>query len=168
MPKYVKLRSLTKEEREKLARISRSRKAEQRMVERAAIILMLDKGEKPQEVARNLGGSHPMIYQWLHRFNELGLIGLEDRARPGRSLTYDEKERGRMIATALTRPDKLGLEFGYWTLDRLVGYVNEELSIAISRSQLGAILKAEGLNWYQEKTYFTESSDPQFAEKRGQ
>ena len=168
MPKYVKLRSLTKEERKELERLSRARKEEQRLVERATIILRLDRGEKPKEVAWSLQRSQPMIYHWLQRFNEMGLAGLEDQARAGRSLTYDEEKRGRMIATALTRPDKLGLAFGYWTLDRLVEYVNEELSIAISRSQLGAILKAEGLKWYQEKTYFTESPDPQFAEKRGQ
>jgi transposase len=48
-----------------------------------------------------------------------------------------------------------------------VAYVNEELRIPISRSQLGAILHDEGLKWYQEKTYFTERPDPQFAEKRG-
>jgi len=48
-----------------------------------------------------------------------------------------------------------------------VEYVHQRLNLPVSRSQLGAILEHEGLKWYQEKTYFTESPDPQFAEKRG-
>jgi transposase len=59
------------------------------------------------------------------------------------------------------------MSFGHWTLDRLVEYAHVQLAITISRSQLGAILHNEGLRWYQEKTYFTERPDPQFAEKRG-
>ena len=59
------------------------------------------------------------------------------------------------------------MPYSQWTLDRLVEYVHQHLALPISRSQLGAILEQEGLKWYQEKTYFTESPDPQFAEKRG-
>jgi transposase len=109
----------------------------------------------------------PTIYERLHRFNEQGVRSLIDEPRAGRPLTYSEEERGRMIATARTRPQHLGLAYGHWTLDRLVEYVNQVLGIAISRSQLGEVLRLEGLRWYQEKTYFTESPDPQFAEKRG-
>ena len=167
MPKRVELRPPTEEERTKLKRLSRSRKDEQRRVERAQIILALAAGRNPMEVAAEFKRSGPMVYHWLHRFNEQGLMGLGDADRPGRPQTYDEVERGRMIAAARTHPQKLGLDFGHWTLDRLVAYVNEQLDIPISRSQLGEVLRAEGLKWYQEKTYFTESPDPQFAEKRG-
>jgi transposase len=48
-----------------------------------------------------------------------------------------------------------------------VEYVHQQLGLAISRSQLGDILQQEGLKWSQEKTYFTDSPDPQFVEKRG-
>ena len=69
--------------------------------------------------------------------------------------------------TAKTKPETLGLDFGHWTLDRLVEYVNTVVTIPISRSQLADVLTQEGLKWYQEKTYFGESPDPQFVEKRG-
>lgn len=85
-----------------------------------------------------------------------------DEGRP-----IDERQRSEMSATARTHPHTLGLPFGHWTLDRLVVYVNQALGIPISRSQLGAVLRAEGLKWYEEKTYFTQRPDPQFAQKRG-
>lgn len=167
MPKRVKLRPVTDEERAELEQMRRSRKAEQRRVERARIILGLADGRSPSEVAAEVGRSVPTIYERLHRFNEEGLNSLADGPRSGRPMTYSEEERGRMVVTAKTRPQMLGLEYGHWTLDRLVEYVKHRLSIPISRSQLGEILHLEGLKWYQEKTYFTESPDPQFAQKRG-
>jgi transposase len=107
------------------------------------------------------------VHDRRKRFNEAGLAGLDDLPRSGRPETYTEAERGQMVLSAKTKPEQLGLAFGHWTLDRLVEYVNQQLGIAVSRSQLGDILQQEGLKWYQEKTYFTDSPDPQFVEKRG-
>jgi len=109
----------------------------------------------------------PTIYFRLKRFFQAGLAGLHDKPRKGRKPTYSEKERGEMIALARTHPDKLGLPYGNWTLDRLVEQLHQREQIFVSRAQLGRILKAEGLRWYQEKSYFTERPDPQFVEKRG-
>lgn len=167
MPRRVKLRPMTDEEQETLEQIRRSRTAEQRQVERARIILGWAEGRPPRAIAAEVGRSEPTVYACLHRFNERGLDSLKDDPRSGRPMTYSEEERGRMVVTAKTRPAMLGLEYSHWTLDRLVEYVNQVLNIPISRSQLGEILRLEGLKWYQEQTYFTESPDPQFAEKRG-
>jgi len=103
----------------------------------------------------------------LKRFNQEGLPGLQDKARGGRHPTYSQKERGQMIALARTHPDKLGLPYGHWSLDRLVEQLQQREQIDVSRAQLARILQAEGLRWYQEKSYFTERPDPQFVEKRG-
>lgn len=167
MPKKLQLRPITENEYHELQRISRSRTDEVRRVERAKILLALDTKERVAEIAERHQRSLPMIYQVLHRFNESGLAALEDAPKSGRPQTYSEAQRGQLIATARTHPQHLDLSFGHWTLDRLVRYAHEQLGITISRSQLGLILQQEGLRWYQEKTYFTERPDPQFAEKRG-
>ncbi len=79
---------------------------------------------------------------------------MDDLPREGRPLVYDEQQRGRMVKAAKTNPQELDLEFGHWTLDLLLMYVNQTLGIAISRSQLGDVLKQQGLKWYQEKYLF--------------
>lgn len=96
-----------------------------------------------------------------------GLKGLKDDPRSGRPAVISEDDKGRIIVTACTLPDQLGQAFGHWTLDRLTVYANETLGIAISRAHIGRVLRAEGLRWYQEQTYFSERVDPQFAERRG-
>jgi transposase len=167
MPKKLQLREITSDEYQELQRISRSRTDEVRRVERAKILLALGAKERVATIAERHQRSLPMIYQVLHRFNGIGLAALDDAPKSGRPQTYSEAQRGELLATAQTHPQQLGLSFGHWTLDRLVDYAHEQLAITISRSQLGAILYDEGLRWYQEKTYFTERPDPQFAEKRG-
>jgi transposase len=167
MPRLNPLRPVTAEERQELEQIVRSRTEAIRRVERARIILALANGLKAREVAEQYKVCEASVHYRRKRFNEAGLAGLEDLPRSGRPETYDATQHGQIVLTAKTNPKQLGMSFGHWTLDRLVEYVNERLEIAISRSQLADVLKQEGLKWYQEKTYFSESPDPQFVEKRG-
>ena len=167
MPRRIELRPLTDDERVTLERLSRSRTAEARTVERARILLLKADGRSSRESAAQVGRRESAAVRAVKRFNAAGLEGLVDRPRAGRPPKYSEIERGTLIATARTLPNALGCVFGYWTLDRLVEYAHTTLAIPISRAQLARVLEAEGLKWYQEQTYFRERPDPQFAEKRG-
>lgn len=167
MAKAVKLRAVNEGEKRELERLSRSRTAAQRQVERAQIILGWLAGQLPAVTAEQVGCHITTVYYQLHQFNARGFAFLDDAPRSGRPLHYDEQQRGQLVVTAKTKPETLGLAFGHWTLDRLVEYANTVLKIPISRSQLAEVLTQEGLKWYQEKTYFSDSPDPQFVEKRG-
>lgn len=167
MGKRVKLRPVTSDEARDLKRLSRACTAPQRHVERARIILGWMAGQDAGETAQQVGRSTTTVYEQLHQFNARGMDFLDDLPRSGRPPVYDETQRSEMVLAAKTHPQQLKQPFGHWTLDRLVEYVNNTLAIPISRSQLGDILTQEGLRWYQEKTYFTESPDPQFVGKRG-
>lgn len=166
-PDKIALRELTPEERQALEQLAASRTAQARLVERARILLAIAAGRRPSQVARDLGLSRPTVYTWIHRFNERGLAGLEDRPRAGRPPTYTAEQRAAVIAAALTDPKGLGLPFGSWTLDRLQAYLNEQEGIPIKRSRIDEILIAEGLRWRHQETWFGERVDPAFAEKRG-
>src|SRR5918993_1320164 len=166
-PTKVTLRELTHEERRTLEQLAASRTAQARFVERAQVLLALADGRRPSQVAKDLGVSRPTVYTWIHRFNEQGLLGLEDRPRAGRPHTYTAEQRAEVIAAALTDPKELGLPFGCWTLDRLRAYLDEQKGIPIKRSRIGEILVDEGLKWRHQETWFGERVDPDFAEKRG-
>jgi hypothetical protein len=72
-----------------------------------------------------------------------------------------------VIATALTKPDTLGLPFACWTLDRLHDDLHHYKGIAMKRSRIDEVLVEEGLRWRQQETWFGERVDPDFAKKRG-
>src|SRR5262245_40521138 len=167
MPAKVRLRELTAEERRAVARLARSRTDEARLVQRARVIERLAEGERPGRAAAAVGLSRNQPDQWLHRFNAEVPDGLRDRPRRGRPPTYSPERVAAVLATALTAPKDLGLDFGCWTLDRLEAYLNEQKGIAIKRSRVDEILLAEGLRWRRQETWFGERVDPEFAEKRG-
>ena len=167
MPRTIKVREMRENEWEALNKLSRSQKAEKRLVERATIVLRRSQGDKSVEIAKELSIETDTVTRWVKRFNEQGIEGLQDREGRGRKADYSEHQRGQMMAMARTKPQDLGLPFATWSLSRLRDYLNEQEQLGISRAQLGRILVAEGLRWYQEQSYFTEPPDPQFVEKRG-
>jgi transposase len=167
MPKIIPLRPLTEREVQELTKRSQSRTLAKRDVERATMILLRAAGQRTGQIAQQLGCRQDKVTAWIKRFNAEGIMGLNERSGRGRPADYSETERGQMIAVARTSPQALGQAYGYWSLRRLAAYLAQAHQIAVSKSQLGQILAQEGLRWYQEKTYFTERPDPDFAEKRG-
>ncbi|APW60498.1 helix-turn-helix domain-containing protein [Paludisphaera borealis] len=162
----VTLREPTPEERQALKRLASSRVAQARFVERARILLAVAEGRRPGQVARDLGVCRPTVYIWIRRFNDQGLLGLEDQPWAGRPPVYTAEQRAEVIAAALSDPKSRGLPFGCWTLDRLQAYLNERKGVPIKRSRIDEILLAKGLRWRCQEACFGERVDPAFAETR--
>ena len=167
MPKKLQVREMTEQERESIERLSRSRTAPVRQVERVRMVQWAKEGQRVPHIAMRLGVAENTVRTWLHRFNEAGLPGICDEARTGRPPTYSTAEISVVVATALTKPDDLALPFGHWTLDRLEEYLTEAKGIAIKRSRINEILQVEGLRWRKDEHWFGERVDPDFAKKRG-
>jgi transposase len=163
----LRLRELTDEERPAVEKLAHSRTAPARRVERARIIWYAIQGQSAPAIAEQLRLDAYTARGWIRRFNAEGLAGLEDRPRAGRPPTYSPEQVAEVVAAALIAPKALGLPFACWTLDRLAAYLNEHKGIAIKRSRIDEILRAEGLRWRRHESWFGERVDPEFAEKRG-
>src|SRR5215469_17043480 len=125
MPKMLRVRAMSEEERKTIEQLSRSRTAAARQVERARMIHWASQGQRVPQIATQLGVAENTVRHWLQRFNEAGVSGICDEARSGRPPTYSADEVSVVVASALTKPDDLTLPFGHWTLDRLEVYLNE-------------------------------------------
>ncbi len=172
MRKAVKLRSLTTEEEAEIRRLAASRKAAHRLVQRATVIVaMLDDPKLPASHAgfrAGFSGAQSGI-NWVKRFNEAGVAGLEDKPKAGRPPTHDQKVRSELISLALQKPDTLGYPFKLWTLERLRTAFQERQGIHLSDSTIWEWVEAEGFEWKRQESWFHEAEkhDPQFVEKRG-
>ena len=131
MGQRLRLRELTMEERQAVERVARSRTAPARQVERAKVVLAALEGEGVGAIAQRFDLSPATVYLWWHRFEELGLAGLQDKPRQGRPPTYTREQVGLVVATALTDPQTLGQPFASWTLDRLAAYLAERHGITV-------------------------------------
>jgi transposase len=163
----LRVKTMTTEEAETIRRWSQSRTEPARRVERARILARAAEGKRVPAIATELHLDAGTVRHWLKRFNAKGLPGLEDEPRAGRPLTYSAEIVGTVVQAALTDPQELGLPFGSWTLDRLEAYLNEHAGIPIKRSRIDDLLRAEGLRWRTQETWFGKRVDPAFAEKRG-
>jgi transposase len=163
----LRVRPMTTEEVDTIQRLAHSRTEPARLVERARMIWLAHQGQQVPAIAQELRLCQVTVRAWLKRFNRQGLVGLQERARPGRPTTYTPEQVGAVIATALTPPRELGLPFACWTLDRLQVYLSEVKGVAMKRTRIDELLLAEGLRWRRQETWFGERVDPAFAEQRG-
>ena len=107
---------LTDEQRAELERIVRASTSEQRLVKRARVALLADKGLTNEEIAALVGLSAYKVGKWRRRVAEEGLDGLADRPRPGGPRRYRQDERLRVFQTACSPPPEGETQ---WTVQTL-------------------------------------------------
>jgi transposase len=167
----LQLRPLTNEEQTKIERLARAQSAPVRLVRRARIVQLAAQGATAPAIAQHLGVSEKAVRHWLKRFAATGMEGLEDAPRSGRPRTYQPEVTNQVIAKARSVPPKPEEGEGtvpptcHWTLDRLQAELAKD-GILIKRSQIRRLLKAEHIKWQKPRTWL-ESTDPDFAAKRG-
>ena len=135
--------------------MSRSRREEARMVERARIVLACLQGKEIQQVAREVGASVPTVGKWRRRFARDGVKGLRDRARSGKPATYGAPFRDRVLAL-LEQPPPAGQ--GHWD-----GRAVAE-TLGASVHAVWRLLRREGIYLQRLRTWCV-STDPEFAPK---
>jgi transposase len=163
----LRVRELSEAEQATITAWCRTQAGSVRLRDRASIIAWSTEGWWVSDIAKIVRVTPQVVRKWIKRFNADGLDGLQDQPRSGRPATYTSEQIGEVIAVSLLKPDRLGLPFGCWTLDRLQTYLNEERGLAIKRSRINELLVAEGLRWRTDETWFGDRVDPRFAEKRG-
>jgi transposase len=165
----LQLRTLSDGERTKIERLTGAQSAPVRLVRRARIIQLAGQGLSVPAIAQQLGVSEKAVRRWVKRFAVEGMAGLDDAPRSGRPRTYHEEVTSQVIAKARELPPKPTAgevpPTCHWTLDRLQAELAKD-GIAIKRSQIRRLLKAEHVKWQKPRTWL-ESPDPDFAEKRG-
>src|SRR5260370_29797826 len=72
-----------------------------------------------------------------------------------------DEARAFIVATATTRPEKLGLPFTHWSLRKLAAYLAGQVArpVQIGRERLRQILHERGISFQRTRTW-KESADP--------
>jgi transposase len=147
---------LTAEERSVVESMVRSPTTEQRLVERARIVLLASAGLATRAIHRELGCTIGTASKWRVRFARDRLAGLQDKPRPGPEPFYDEST-GRRILAQLDEPPPAG--YVRWTaplLSRALGDVSDQYIWRFLRAR--RIDLAAGKSWCL-------STDPDFLAK---
>jgi transposase len=179
MPKVLRARPPHDDgEDRKIRRLAGARHAPADWTERARIVALSWDGLGVPAIAGRLGCHPKKVRRWLHRFNAAGTGGLGDRPGAGRRRRITEAQRSAVIAMARSAPPgrlardaagELSADSNderapaQWTLDTLA-QAARDAGIAVGRSQVRRILRAEKVRWRQTHSWAT-STDPEFAPK---
>jgi transposase len=152
-------------ERRILEKIVRLQRVEARRYRRARMVPLAACGQSTSAIARQLGTCRLRVSQWLKRFGQERLSGLEDRPRSGRPVEITALERHQVIAIACRAPKDLGVARNTWTHETLRKVlVRKRLVRRISTSEVGRILSEADLKPHRVKAW-CHSSDPDFQAK---
>ena len=155
MAKRTKIK-LTPEEHLELLTISRSTKVEQRISERANIILSWHDGNSFAETKNKLGVSEVIINKWRKRFQEQRMNGLKDAPRSGKPVTYSAVQKARVIKLATEKPGQ-----GYTHLSQR--RIAEKAGM--SQSKVQQLLKQADLKPHKVEYWCGKTTDPEFESK---
>jgi transposase len=177
MPKFLYARpAADPDEERKIRKLAGARHAPGDWIRRAKMIVLSWQGLHTTAIAAALGCHPQTVRERLTRFNAEGLKGLGDRPISGRPRRLTEAERSTIIALARSDPPghPVVLPSGTvtaasptgppaWSLDALTE-VAQKQGIAVGRSQIRRILRAEKVRWRRTHSWAT-STDADFAPK---
>jgi len=148
--------TLSEQERATLERWVRGRKTEQRLAERARIVLLAAAGRRSDEIAERLRTSPVRVSKWRTRFAGERLAALSDRPRSGAPPRYDEATRQRILAQ-LDQPPPSG--HATWTGALLARALGD-----VSKHQVWRVLRKHQISLRRRRSWCV-STDPEFARK---
>lgn len=158
MPLPIRVIRLRRGDRARLQRVSRSRTAPHRVVERARIVLASAAAESGSAICATLGVSRPTVTLWLDRYEAEGVAGLtRDRPRSGRPKRLTPADEAAIIDRTLHTAPPTD-QSTHWST-RLMAEAT-----GLHHSTIARIWKAHGLQPHKVRT-FKLSTDPEFVTK---
>ena len=168
MAEPVKVRRLTDQEGHRLQQIVRRGSTSSVRYRRAMILLASAGGNRVPVIARLVQADEDTVRDVIHRFNEIGLACLDPVAQwaGGRPRLLSPDDEDFVVATATTRPTKLGQPFTRWSIRKLAAYLRRVhgRGVRIGREALRDLLNRRGVTFQRTKTW-KESTDPEFDTK---
>ncbi len=112
---------------------------------RALVVQASAGGNTVPVIARLVATSEDRVREMIHRFNELGMRSLDPQWAGGRPRQITTDDEAFIVATATTRPEKLGQPFTRWSIRKLVAYLadNDDRVVRIGRERLRQILRRQ-------------------------
>lgn len=159
-------------EREKLSKLSQSRTAPRREVERASILLKYAEGKNISSIKKELKVSRPTIYKCVDKALAAGVeTGLKDKFHSPKQPIITQEAKAWVVNLACTKPKEHGYAAELWTLAHLAKHSRSHAPTAgheclsqAGKATIYRILKAHPVQPHKMK-YYLEKRDEQFEQK---
>lgn len=147
------LRELTQDERQALARISRSQRESAAQVARAKALLGVAEGHSHTKAAQLAGRtSNDAVSRLVSRFNKEGIKAVVPRQAGGPEVVYGATERERILAEVRRTPDREADGTATWSLSSLQRSLRKQGMSTVSTHTI-FVLHEAGLSWQRERSW---------------
>src|SRR3982751_2508047 len=150
------LRPLTADERQELARLSRSPSAPAAQVERARALLAIADGASYTAAAHRVGRRHTeTISAWVSRFNRDGLVAVRPGHGGGARIRYGADAQQRILAEWARTPQREQDGTATWSLSLLQKALRQadDGLPKVSTFTIWRTLHEAGLSWQKSRTW---------------
>ncbi len=137
---------LKDEERDYLKTLSSTGVCQVRVLQRAQVLLALDKGVLDEQISAVLNLERTRIWRTRKRYLQGGLeAALHDQARPGRPRQYDDKAEAAIVALACSQPP---LGHSQWSLPLLTAVARRQTEAlqTVSQATVRQVLKKNAVS----------------------
>jgi len=163
---------LSPQQKEELARLSHSRGAPAREVQRAQILCRFEAGETITEIARALKTTRPSVRKWVDKALAMGAsAALKDTWHRPHAPVITEEAKAWVVHLACSKPKDLGYAAELWTRSLLARHVRQHAEQAghpsltkAAKATVHRILAAQPLH-PERVQYYLEKRDPEFEAK---
>lgn len=163
---------LTEEQQAKLERLSKSRKAPLREIQRAKVLLLYVDQISITEIQKRVNISRPSIYKCIDKALAAGPdAGLKDFFHRPFDPVITEAAKAWVVNLACTKPKDHDLAAELWTYSELVKYTREHAAAyghdclaKAGKATIWRILDANPIHPHKIK-YYLERRDPEFEQK---
>jgi transposase len=147
---------LTTEEEATLRQWLRQGTSEQRLVERAKVILLSHEGLTVEKIAERLSTRTARVSKWRQRFAQSRMAGLSDAPRSGKPNKYTEATEKRVLKKLDETPPK---GFSQWNGKLLAQALGD-----VSEDHIWRILRRRGIQLQRRRSWCI-TTDPEFGPK---
>lgn len=163
---------LDEKQKEQLSKISQSRKAPVREVQRANILLRYSEGIPITDIKKIAQVSRPTAYKWIDKALAMGIDeGLKDKYHRPKEPVITEEAKAWVISLACKKPVGLGYAAEMWTRSALADHVrrycleagHDCLKKAV-KATIQRILNEHPIRPHK-IAYYQERRDPEFEQK---
>lgn len=135
---------------------------------RAIMIRLSHERHKAPEIAKMLGCSRQTVLNQVHRYEQEGILGLEDKFRSGAHAKADINYIAQLEKAIISEPPDLGYHFSVWSVERLQKHLYQQTGVQLAPRYLNELMKSHDIVYRKPKHDLSDKQQPLEVEEKKQ
>lgn len=135
---------------------------------RAIMIRLSHERHTAPAIAKMLGCSRQTVLHRIYRYEQEGILGLEDKPRSGARAKADANYIAQLTKAIASEPPDLGYRFSVWSVERLQKHLHKQTGVELAPKYLNELMKKHDIVYRKPKHDLSNKQQPQEVEEKKQ